>query len=280
MKNNVIAVILTVHNRRETTIKCLSIISNLLLPDNCLLKIYITDDGCTDGTSEEVKNKFPNVIIIKGDGNLFWNRGMIAAWKRAAKDDCDFYLWLNDDTMVYEDLFTSIYGLSSEKQHKSIVVGACEFNGRYTYGGRNFDGTVAVPNLESAAKVKNFNGNIVWIPKYVFEKVGYLDPYYRHSWGDVDYGLRAIKLGIESYQVDHYLGSCSRHETFSKWCNPDVPLIERLKAINKPTGLAPREVFHYEKQHIGFFTAMFHFVTVYVRCFFPNIWIRLGKAKI
>lgn len=127
-----------------------------------------------------------------------------------------------------------------EKQHTSIVVGACEFNGIYTYDGRIFDGTVAVPKLGSAAKVRNFNGNIVWILKYVFEKVGYLDSYFRHSWGDVDYGLRAIKLGIESYQVDHYLGSCSRHETFSKWCNLDIPLIERLKTLNKPTGLAPR----------------------------------------
>ena len=205
---------------------------------------------------------------------------MIAAWKRAAKDDCDFYLWLNDDTFVYPDLFTGLYKFSLIKNHEAIVVGACEYDGRYTYGGRDFNGHVVVPQVGVFPKIRNFNGNIVWIPKYVFEKVGYLDAYYRHSWGDVDYGLRAIKLGIESYQIDHYLGRCSRHETFSKWCNPQVPLLERLKAVNKPTGLAPREVFHYERQHIGFISALYHYFTVYFRCLFPNLWIMIGKAKI
>ena len=275
-----IAVLLTVHNRKETTINCLSIIHNLSLPDNCKMMVYLTDDGCTDGTAIAVKTAYPNVTIIKGDGNLYWNQGMIAAWKRAAKDDCDFYLWLNDDTFVYPDLFTCLYEFSLIKNHEVIVVGACEYDGKYTYGGRDFNGHAVVPQVGVFPKIRNFNGNIVWIPKYVFEKVGYLDAYYRHSWGDVDYGLRAIKLGIESYQIDHYLGRCSRHETFSKWCNPQVPLLERLKAVNKPTGLAPREVFHYERQHIGFISALYHYFTVYFRCLFPKLWIMIGKAKI
>ena len=47
--------------------------------------------------TEAVGKMFPQVHIIKGDGNLFWNRGMYMAWQAAIKEkDYDFYLWLND----------------------------------------------------------------------------------------------------------------------------------------------------------------------------------------
>lgn len=40
------------------------------------------DGGSTDGTVESVKTQFPHVNIKTVDG-VFWNRGMIEAWKMA-----------------------------------------------------------------------------------------------------------------------------------------------------------------------------------------------------
>ena len=96
-----IAVLLTVHNRKEKTLKCLSELYSQQLSKEYKLIIYLTNDGCTDGTPEAVKANFPDVIIVNGDGSLFWNRGMYKAWTVASSDkDYDFYLWLNDDTLV------------------------------------------------------------------------------------------------------------------------------------------------------------------------------------
>lgn len=41
--------------------------------------VFLVDDESTDGTSEAIKSEFPEVSIIKGDGSLFWNRGMYTA---------------------------------------------------------------------------------------------------------------------------------------------------------------------------------------------------------
>ena len=84
-KMNRIAVLLTCHNRSEKTTACLHSLFQCYLPSDFVLDVFLVDDGSTDGTAELVTEKFPKVIIIHGDGNLFWNRGMHLAWSYASK---------------------------------------------------------------------------------------------------------------------------------------------------------------------------------------------------
>jgi GT2 family glycosyltransferase len=87
-----IAVIITVYNRREKTLECLR---HLFAQDNCGLQItvYLTDDGSTDGTGDEVRRLFPQVVVSRGNGSLFWTGGMNLSWELAMKsDDYDGYL--------------------------------------------------------------------------------------------------------------------------------------------------------------------------------------------
>lgn len=127
-------------------------------------------------------------------------------------------------------------------------------------------------------EIHYFNGNIVLIPRQVYQTLGNLDYYFTHSKGDFDYGLRAHKAGIKMYQAGGgYLGECDLHHTLDKWCNPNVPLIQRWKALHKPNGMPPKETFHLEYRHYGFSIASFHFFTIYLRCFCPWIWIMRHK---
>lgn len=268
-----IAVLLTVFNRKAKTLGCLKRLYTQLPIEGYKIDVYLTDDGCTDGTPEAVNLQFPQVHIIHGDGNLYWNRGMYTAWQVAAKKEYDFYLWLNDDTFVYSNLFSVLLDASEVKEHKSIIVGVTKssINHRTTYGGRLLNGKIPEPSGK-LVRVHHFNGNIVLVPKYVFQKLGNLDYYFTHSKGDFDYGLRANKEGIEIYQVGSYLGECEVHETLDKWCNPDIPFKQRWKMLHRPNGMPPKETFYLEKRHIGIFHALFHYITIHIRCLFPKIW--------
>ena len=78
-----LAVVMACHNRRESTISCLRAIQKQRITDSVSVNVYLLDDGSTDGTSEAVKNEFPDVHLIKGSGQMFWNRGMhksFSAW--------------------------------------------------------------------------------------------------------------------------------------------------------------------------------------------------------
>lgn len=269
-----IAVLLTVFNRKDKTLQCLKRLYDILPLDDYQVDVYLTDDGCTDGTPEAVAKQFPQVNVIHAKGDLFWNRGMWTAWDTAAKaKDYDFYLWLNDDTFVYDNMLEVLIGAALETKEKAIIVGATEStdHSAITYGGRLKDGKLPTPNGR-LVKVNHFNGNIVLIPQAVYHVLGNLDPYFTHSKGDFDYGMRAKKANIAMYQAGEVLGECDAHPTFDKWCNPNVPFVQRWKMLNRPNGMPPKETFHLEKRHKGLVKACFHYLTIYLRCLCPKLW--------
>ncbi len=269
-----IAVLLTVFNRREKTLQCLERLYRQVPLEGYEVDVYLTDDGCTDGTPEAVAAQYPKVRVIHGGGDLYWNRGMWTAWDTAARArDYDYYLWLNDDTFVRDRMLQVLTAAATATHDEAIIVGATEdiAHQAITYGGRRKGKGIPRPD-GTLTEVDYFNGNIVLIPQSVYRVLGNLDHYFTHSKGDFDYGMRARKAGIRMLQAGEVLGECDEHPTLDKWCNPDVPLAQRWKMLYRPNGMPPLETFHLEKRHCGLFTACFHFVTVHVRCLFPRLW--------
>lgn len=266
---------MTVHNRKDKTLECLRLLYAQLPMDGYQVDVYLTDDGCTDGTPEAIRRQFPEVYLIQGDGNLFWNRGMYTAWKEAAKKGYDFYLWLNDDTFVYSNMLSILLRDSQCKGHQAIIVGATQSAGhrQATYGGRLSNGKIPGPNGK-LIPIHHFNGNIVLVPRSVFQKLGNLDYYFTHSKGDFDYGLRAGEAGIEMFQAGTFLGECELHGSVDKWCNPEIPFKQRWKILHRPNGMPPKETFYFEKRHLGLLMAIMHYITVHIRCIFPIIWAK------
>ena len=280
MEKAKIAVIMTVHNRRDTTVECLKRLYQQNNIDDINLDVYLTDDGCTDGTPEAIREHFPSVNIIQGDGTLFWNRGMYMAWKEAAKKDYDYYLWLNDDTILYDYAIAELIQISKKYNNVCNIVGSCQFidHRGVSYGG--FINDRVLTPTGKPEKVDYFNGNIVLVPDYVYQRLGNVDYYFRHCHGDTDYGFRATENGIENYVVGEYLGECDRNEKIRKCWDPNIPIIERFKDLYKPTGYPPNEAFYFQKKHYGLIISLFHLITLYLRVLFPIIWFKLDKAKI
>ena len=60
MIKNRIAVVMTCYNRKDTTIACLDALMEQDIMDDIHLQVYLVDDGCTDGTGEAVRNRYPS----------------------------------------------------------------------------------------------------------------------------------------------------------------------------------------------------------------------------
>jgi GT2 family glycosyltransferase len=270
-----IAVLLTCHNRKNKTLQCLAKLFGQKghgLTFN--IEVFLVDDGSVDGTGEAIATQYPRINIIKGDGNLFWNRGMHLAWKTASqKSDFDFYLWLNDDTFIYPGailLMLESYLLSGKK---AIICGATqsEFTKKYTYGGQKISGKNIEPN-GSLQECELMNGNFVLVSRPVFKEVGMLDDLFHHAIGDRDYGLRAIRKRFKILITPGYIGNCEEHDKLPNWCLPSTPLKRRIKLLYSPHGFHPYYFFVYENRHFGLLPAIKHYFTIHLRALFPSLW--------
>ena len=266
-----IAVLITVFNRKEKTIKCLeSLYISIDKVKDYTFDIYLTDDKSTDGTADAVRIKFPMVNVLSGNSNLFWCRGMIYAWEYASKvKDYDFYIWLNDDVLLFENSISTLISSSVLTNRSTIIGGAfrSEFKDEPTYGGI-VDDRILIPN----GKLQKFdllNGNLALIPQIIYKKIGMLDPFYHHGVGDHDYGLRAKKAGFELYLTPEYVGYCERHDTESLKCyNRNYSLIDRFKFLYSPSGPNPLVNWKFFWRHYSIqATADFLFTTNVVTAF-------------
>ena len=275
MKKARIAVLITVHNRKDKTLKCLNGIHSQQIPNTINIEVYLTNDGCTDGTAEAIREFFPDTNIIDGDGNLFWNRGMYKAWSAAEESDYDFYLWLNDDTILFENAIASLLSTSDKMNNGAIIVGYTIDSKRekITYGGRN-KYTGLITDVKGITECDTFNGNIVLIPRQVYKLVGKNDPVFHHAIGDTDYGLRAQKMRIKSYISDVACGICDSHDKLPKWSDKNIPLHKRIKFLYRPggNGANPIEFFIYKNRHYGLLAAIMTFISNHIHLLFPFLW--------
>ena len=223
-----IAVLMTCHNRKETTVRCLR-----GLPSD--VDVYLVDDGSTDGTDEAVKATFPNVNVIRGTGNLYWAKGMELAWKTAiVAGNWDGYLWLNDDVELLPEAMEKLSSaLPLQLETPTILVGELvNSEGEVTYGKRG----------------DLFTGNFVFVPRVAYEKLGLICGDYAHAWADSDYAMRARRAGVKVVSCG-VVGRCEGHP--NRPSLKGVGFRRRFRMLTDPKGWNVHDLWLYRKRNWG-----------------------------
>jgi GT2 family glycosyltransferase len=236
---------------------------------------FLVDDGSTDGTSLAVRRRFPDVKLISGDGSLFWNGGMRLAFQEAINHGYDYYLWLNDDTILYPKALNGLLNIASKHAFCLIVGSVCDpdTNTR-TYGGVRCASKFlplrfkpVMPDKNKPLTCETFNGNCVLIPKDATDRIGNLSPDFTHGMGDFDYGLRATKAGLCILVAPGYYGICT-YNPASVHFDKNQPIWRRLKVLHSPKGLPPREWMLFSRRHAPYIWPLY-WLKLYLRVFFP-----------
>lgn len=271
-----VAVIMTSFNRREKTLACLTALQNGFGLEDVDLHGVLVDDGSRDGTGEAIARTFPWMHIISADGSLFWCRGMHKAFSVALDGDFDYFLWLNDDTILYSDALARL--LECEKTVRqngtpgSIIVGSTvdETSGKLTYGGerrasvlRPLTMVKVIPG-EHAQPCDTMNGNIVLIPAATARMVGNLDPGFEHAMGDTDYALRAGRLGVAIWVAPGVHGSCGHNPVTGTFSDRSLSLSKRWRLMLDRKGLPWRSWLILTRRHAGHLWSLY-FVWPYAK---------------
>lgn len=278
-----IAVLMTCYNRVATTLECLRNLFAAKCPEGVQFDVWLNDDGSTDGTGERCRAFFADKKnvgwqgeghVLKGSGHDYWCGGMRRAWQSAIESGMDYtgYLWLNDDTFIFEDAIEMTF--ENEWRDSAVLVGATaspDGSGHTTYSGRNRCGEMLAP-CGKCLRVWGMNGNFVWVPKTVHARLGNFPDYFTHALGDFDYGKRAIELDVAIYLLPKYVGVCDDKREKTPWMDRRVPFLRRVQNLYSPTGgPEPNVFFRYNLLHFGLARALRCWVTQHIKVAFPSL---------
>ncbi|MBG0784877.1 MAG: glycosyltransferase family 2 protein [Anaerolineaceae bacterium] len=250
-----LAILMTSHNRKDATLSSLQSVQDQKITQEVQKVVFLADSQSTDGTALEVSQKYPHAQIISCRSNVYWNSGMRIVFAEALKRDFEYYLWLNDDTILFEDTIERLIQTAEMFSRKAIIVGSTKDpeSGQWSYGGvirkypkRPLHFSPVIPG-EIPIPAETMNGNIVLISREVVGKVGNLDPAFSHAIGDFDYGLRAQKLGVRIFIAPEYHGYCKRNVQTRE----EVSFIQRAKNMLSKKGLPPVEWARFAKRYAG-----------------------------
>ena len=297
-----IAVILTCFNRKKQTISCLEQLYKSVEKYNSDsrekidLSVFLTDDGCTDGTGEAIEEKFAgrDVTILKGNGNLFWAGGMRMAWRAALEKegDWDFYLLLNDDTdfldCTWDELMSahqySLVNYGKGGVYSGITSAKSDHN-KMTYGGDVWVNKLLAKSKRltptgTPQKCDMTNANILLVSNEVVNKIGIFSEAYTHGIADYDYSIRANKNGFPVLVTANFCGRCENDH------KPQGDVVKSIKSMSlKERKAYFRHPLHSNGDYLSFVkaNAPLRYPIVwfgrFLNTYFPKLYYSLSKNR-
>ncbi len=207
-----IYLILPVFNRLHFTIDCIESLKRQTYNE---YKIIVVDDGSSDGTAASLENNYPEVIVLRGDGQLWWtgaiNMGVKYVLQHATSKE-DFILTLNNDLSVGPEYFQNL--IKTYQNNAPCLVGSVTVDidnpelvnycgvkwNEYSAKQRSpIELPISLKELQSHAmdiESDLLPGRGVLIPLKVFDQIGLYDAKnFPHYAADEDFSLRARKAG-------------------------------------------------------------------------------------
>lgn len=209
MTTNIKLYIVTpVFNRKKFTKNYIEALSKQTCQD---FKVIIVDDGSTDGTSEMIEQEFPEVILLKEKGDLWWAEATNIGVHYAMEYGATYIMTLNDDTLPEPNYIEKMIYWSKQKPESLLGAFAIDANTMQPiFGGEilnwkttKYEDVLSKFNkneLYGLKEVNVFPGRGLLIPVKVFEKIGLYDSKnFPQTVADLDFTCRAYNHGFKIY---------------------------------------------------------------------------------
>lgn len=202
-----ISIIILNYNSSDLLTNCVSSILDSNLTD---YEIIVVDNLSSDNSHKKCKKKFEEIILIENNENLGYCEGNNVGL-RIAKGE--FIIILNPDTTVSSNWLIELknaqnqYGdglfqpkiLSMSNPKKLGTTG--NMINIFGFGFSRGRGEDDLDQFDKIEEIGYASGTCLFMPKNIFEKIGFLDSFLFAYHDDLEYGWRGRELGIKSYYV-------------------------------------------------------------------------------
>ena len=187
-----VAAVVLSWNGRENTLACLRSLEG----EN--VDVIVVDNASTDGSADAITG----VEVIRNDRNLGYAGGMNTGIRRALEQGADAVLLLNNDVEVEPGAIDALVAAADGAGAVSPLIVFADDPGSIWYAGARFDARSGYQGRQLTAWIGTVRetdricGAAVLMPREALERVGLFDEELFAYAEDVDWSLRARKLGL------------------------------------------------------------------------------------
>ncbi|HEV2193262.1 MAG TPA: glycosyltransferase family 2 protein [Nitrosopumilaceae archaeon] len=230
-----VSIIILNYNGGNVILECLE---SIFKTEKCKFEVIVIDNGSSDNSHFNCKQKFPSIILIENKENL----GMTARNIGISISKGNYVVFLDSDTVVKPDWLNQFVkshmqhgeGLYQpkflEKERPDIINSAGNMINIFGLAFLQGRGETDSGQYEDFKNICYTGGACTFTSSETIKKIGDVDPIFFAYHDDVDYGWRGLLLGVSSYYepkviVYHY-GSPTL-----KWSKKKFFLLERNRWI-------------------------------------------------
>jgi len=274
-------------NGKEDTIECIRSLKKLDYPR---LEIVVVDNGSTDGSVPAFKATYPDITIIENGRNLGYAEGFNAGARYAVEEGADYFLILNNDTVVDPDMLKELVRVAEQDTRIGFVSGKVYFyndpNRLQTIGAMSDPvflvgeglgyGELDEGQYDEVREFDFVDDVFLLVRSAVFDQVGGYDPTFFLMYEETDWCVRVRRAGFKIVYTprakiwhkgnrDPLTGVSTTHQFYR--ARNQIPFVYRNSSGKQfrrflaalLTGYAPRKIWYLTK--IG----EFRLLSAYVR---------------
>ncbi len=237
MNNPLVYLIVLAWNQKQDTLMCLASVSRLTYPN---FRVVLVDNASVDGTAEEVREKYPEVKVIRNEKNLGFTGGNIKGEEYACAQGADYIMLLNNDVEVAPDFLEPLIKVAEADAAIGAIGPLIHFFeprdrvqsagcNRKWLGLNNQKLFCGKPdkNIPELLESDMVSGAALCIKRKIIEEVGFLDNIYFAYNEDVDLCYRIRKAG---YRIVTVKASRIWHKVSASTGGPRNPVNQYLMA--------------------------------------------------
>jgi GT2 family glycosyltransferase len=257
--------------------------------------LVIADDASTDGTSDYLKEHAPSVVVLQGNGNLWWTGGINLCIDYILKvcRPIDYVITINNDVTIDADYVSQKVARASmyagaiigsvcvDQAHPNIVETSGLVMNFLTCASKPVAPTNAdltLLNICGCVPATHLPAKGVLVPVGIYTKIGKYDferlPHYH---ADTDFTLRAFKNGVKIY-VDFDSIVYSNVNRANMTNGADITFSNLLKSFDPIRGINGFPAYR-AFADIHFSGRQWQFLAVKYTRIILGLLLRYGKVK-
>ena len=206
MSEPLVFVILVNWNGKAVTLDCLDSLTKISYGN---FRVIVVDNASADGSSQEIRQRFPDVVVLEQKENLRFAGGNNVGMRYALERDAGLLCLLNNDTTVDKDFLTHLVARIQSDRHIGMVAPKIFYHSepdRIWFAGGEismWSGTmkhtgireVDTGQYDQSKEIDYSTGCCMLTTRDVIEKVGMFDETYIMYAEDADLSMRIRRAG-------------------------------------------------------------------------------------